>query len=101
MNLSNTQVMTQTQDVGPRHDPYSRTTITVTRDDVEHVLVMCGLAGGSYERDGVMRVDASLSRHAEEVFAAATGATVDEWFDWDARLHSCEDDPMGSLSQYV
>jgi hypothetical protein len=82
-------VAAHTQVVGPRHDPYARTTVTLKHSNgATATRVQCGLAGTTYT--GVTGEDAAL---------AVFGTTFD---DADrAFSEGYEPDPMGHPSSYV
>lgn len=79
--------------VGPRHDPYSRTVVTVTIDGRTYTLMRCGLAGDSitlpdgggeifcaegmpFDRESQTR---ALDNYEAEV-VRYTGQKTDFWF---------------------
>ncbi len=97
---------------GPRHDPYSWSTLTVTLNGVDHTLRLSALGGISYRRearDGTPgavtmtdypeRGDVSLAQQAWE---RAVGMTVSEFGRAYDRIHRDDiEDPMGDPSHYI
>ena len=101
--FANTRVDLSHRSVGPVHDPYQESTLTVTRYGVEYTLISCALAGTMYLVDKAVVLTAGIDydiRDLEERFATDTGARPDQWEHWFYERIYVED-PMGSLSDYI
>lgn len=103
-----TTIHISSRTVGPKHDPYVRDRIDVTRRGQVHSYISCGLAGDSYEVDGVEQIGPSNyfgpspTNVAWTAFTVATGGTPDQWQRWYNRIHRNDiEDPVGCLSDYI
>ncbi len=74
-----------TESVGPRHDPYSRTTVQLMQDGrPAWTLVSCALAGDWLERDGRKVAECRINEPGADYWAKvvlATGASPQFWLD--------------------
>jgi hypothetical protein len=95
-NSNGTRVWVHNQTVGPRHDPYGRTTITVERNGHQYEIVTCALAGDSYSLDGHVVIQGYYDKSSGPVspynaFRLAAGAGPDEYEKWYYDHIYCQD----------
>ena len=91
-----TRVSLRDWTIGPPHDPYGASELTVQRHGHAHVLYSDGLGAISYKVDDLEiceGVDTAMSQRVVDLFAARTGATPWQWESW-YHEHIYAEDPM-------
>jgi hypothetical protein len=98
-----TNVRIEHRMIGPRADPYSRTTYTAQVGPNHVRLIVCGLTGHALEINGAVQArwhfgDPKMAPSPVEEFERLVGASLDSIED--SVFSAISSDPMGHPSQY-